>query len=217
MSTDPSLQSALAQGVQTVAATMDAESAKAVARPLAEAMGKTTDPNAPQAIARLDPGDNPNAPQPLAQALQAVAARMEPGEAARLLGEALGKNTDPAALQALAQGLLNVVATRAPGEVAQRNVLAARAFGELLSPATRLPGLATLAQATQTSHNPLTTQQLVDALKMPTCVGDARAVILALLGQRYGRAFADQWEFVEWAHEHQPDLDLTTPPKRPKQ
>lgn len=59
-----------------------------------------------------------------------------------------------------------------------------------------------------------TTQQLVDLLKMPTCVGDTRIVILGLLANRYKRPFADIWEFVEWAEKNEPGLDFTSPPKR---
>jgi hypothetical protein len=58
---------------------------------------------------------------------------------------------------------------------------------------------------------------LIELLKMPTCVGPAREVILLLLGQTYDRDFADLWAFVDWAHEHHPELDLTTPPQRPQQ
>jgi hypothetical protein len=34
------------------------------------------------------------------------------------------------------------------------------------------------------------------------------------LGNRYGRTFANHWEFVRFAKEQQLDLDLTSPPKR---
>jgi hypothetical protein len=70
-----------------------------------------------------------------------------------------------------------------------------------------------------TAGNPLpcrlSTQDLVDLLKMPTCLGADRQVVLKHLGNRYGRTFADHWEFVHYAQEHGLDLDFTTPPKRP--
>jgi hypothetical protein len=56
---------------------------------------------------------------------------------------------------------------------------------------------------------------LVELLKQPTCVGPGRRVILAELGNRANRSFADVWDFVDWAREQQPGLDLTTPPVRP--
>ena len=61
----------------------------------------------------------------------------------------------------------------------------------------------------------LTTQELVDLLKMPTCFGDARRGVLDHLGNRYGRRFANHWEFVRFAHEKGLNLDLKTPPRRP--
>jgi hypothetical protein len=30
----------------------------------------------------------------------------------------------------------------------------------------------------------------------------------------YQRPFRDQWDFVEYAQKHQPQLDLLTPPRR---
>jgi hypothetical protein len=60
----------------------------------------------------------------------------------------------------------------------------------------------------------LSTQDLVELLKMPTCFGAARKVVLQHLGNRYGRTFANHWEFVRYAKEQRLDLDFTTPPKR---
>jgi hypothetical protein len=54
----------------------------------------------------------------------------------------------------------------------------------------------------------------VELLKQPTCIGEARRVILDHLGNRYGRRFRDHWAFVHYAQEHLPDLDLTSPPQR---
>jgi hypothetical protein len=59
-------------------------------------------------------------------------------------------------------------------------------------------------------------KEAIELLKMPTCIGEARRVILDQLGQRYRRHFADGWEFVRFAKEHEPDLDLTSPPQRPE-
>jgi hypothetical protein len=61
----------------------------------------------------------------------------------------------------------------------------------------------------------LTTQDLVELLKMPTCVREVRRVILNQLGNRYGRRFDTHWDFVRYAQQHGLDLDFTTPPKRP--
>src|SRR5262249_14872757 len=61
----------------------------------------------------------------------------------------------------------------------------------------------------------LSTQDLVELLRMPTCFGEARKVVLKHLGNRYHRVFANHWEFVRYAKEQRLDLDFTTPPKRP--
>jgi hypothetical protein len=95
-------------------------------------------------------------------------------------------------------------------------VVVARALGEEASPPTRLSGLATLLQASQPPPCRFSTQELVDLLKMPTCVGPARNVVLRLLGQKCNRHFADQWEFVDYAEKHLPDIDLKSPSQRPQ-
>ena len=56
---------------------------------------------------------------------------------------------------------------------------------------------------------------LVDLLKNPCCVGEARRLVLDQLSRHYQRPFADQWEFVDYVHQRKLELDLTTPPKRP--
>ncbi len=62
----------------------------------------------------------------------------------------------------------------------------------------------------------LSTQDLVELLKMPTVFGEARQVVLKHLGNRYGRTFANHWQFVRYAKEHHLNLDFTTPPHRPE-
>ena len=61
----------------------------------------------------------------------------------------------------------------------------------------------------------LTSQELVDLLKMPTCFGDARHVVLDHLGRIHGRRFASHWEFVAFARQRGLPVDLTSPPRRP--
>jgi hypothetical protein len=62
----------------------------------------------------------------------------------------------------------------------------------------------------------LGTQDLVELLKMPTCVGPVRRVVLDQLGNRYGRRFETHWDFVRYAGEQGLGLDFTTPPQRPE-
>jgi serine/threonine protein kinase len=61
----------------------------------------------------------------------------------------------------------------------------------------------------------LSTPQLVELLKMPTCFGAARRVILDHLERRYDRRFNTVWAFVRFAEEEKLGLDFTTPPVRP--
>jgi hypothetical protein len=60
------------------------------------------------------------------------------------------------------------------------------------------------------------TQELVDLLKHPFCVDEARRVVLEQLERRYRRAFTDHWEFVRFATEQRLGLDFTTSPRRPE-
>ena len=80
-------------------------------------------------------------------------------------------------------------------------------------------GPGTLAAAVSLAAEPwpsrLSSQELVNLLKMPTCIGMARRVVLDQLGNVHGRRFANHWEFVRFAQEIHISLDFTTPPRRP--
>jgi hypothetical protein len=54
----------------------------------------------------------------------------------------------------------------------------------------------------------MSTQQLIEFLKMPTFTAELRRVILDRLGNRYRRNFAEVWEFVRYAEEQNLDLDF---------
>jgi tRNA A-37 threonylcarbamoyl transferase component Bud32 len=97
--------------------------------------------------------------------------------------------------------------------VRQRAVAATAAVGTTLGGA--LASLASLQPASEPLPCRLSTQHLVELLKMPTCVGDVRRVILDQLGNRYGRRFDTHWDFVRYAQEQGLNLDFTTPPQRP--
>jgi tRNA A-37 threonylcarbamoyl transferase component Bud32 len=103
------------------------------------------------------------------------------------------------------------VAARPEG---QRRVVAIPAAISLSArgPAMSLPLLPAAAEPLPCR---LTTNDLVELLKMPTCVGDVRRVILDQLGNRYGRRFDTHWDFVRYAQEQGLGLDFTTPPQRP--
>ena len=58
----------------------------------------------------------------------------------------------------------------------------------------------------------LTTQQLVDLLKMPTCIRDPKRIILSQLENRFGEKFHNHWDFVRYAKEKNLDLNFNSPP-----
>jgi hypothetical protein len=57
----------------------------------------------------------------------------------------------------------------------------------------------------------LSTQQILETLKHPGCVGATRSGMLKHLGQRYKQSFSDVWELVDYLKQHDPDLDLDSP------
>ena len=68
-----------------------------------------------------------------------------------------------------------------------------------------------LRPATEPFPHRLSDQDLVELLKQPLCVGEARRVVLVQLGIQHQRTFADQWEFVRFAEERELGLDFITP------
>gem|GEM_PF-3541063 len=64
-------------------------------------------------------------------------------------------------------------------------------------------------------HCRLTSQELIELLKMPTCFGPVRRKVLSHLGKLHGRDFANHWDIVRFAQEKGLKLDFATPPRRP--
>ncbi len=116
---------------------------------------------------------------------------------------------------ALAGALLDTLA-RTPGRPATGAVAGYFTAGALgLRPGAVKPGTTPHILPWVPAARPLPAPVLVELLKHPFCVGEARQAILDALAFTYNRPFADQWEFVEYAQKHQPQLDLLTPPTRP--
>jgi hypothetical protein len=94
----------------------------------------------------------------------------------------------------------------------------ARAAGAVAGAAT--PWAVVTSAAIASAEPPpalrLSTQELVDLLKMPACTGGLRAEVLRLLGGQVGRHFDRVYDFVVWAEQNRPDLDLRSPPRRPE-
>jgi hypothetical protein len=155
----------------------------------------------------------------LAQGLSVLAARMETGltaPAAILLVEIMKDVTQPDLQQQLASSLSALLSHVPPAEVPTRTRVLASAVVHPAVAGNALTGFALLLQAAEPSPCLLSVQQLIDILKMPTCTGAARRVILDQLGSHYRRPFADLWDFVRFAREQDAKMDLTNPPVPPE-
>jgi hypothetical protein len=136
----------------------------------------------------------------------------EAGEAAVTLCQAMTQTTDTLSLQHLAQGLSAVLLREDSWRGSPRYHLIAT-VGVLSCPQSVL---ITPALLQPTLQPPLPAQTLVDLLKQPFCVGEARKLVLGQLSRHYQRPFADQWEFVRFAQDKKLPLELTSPPQRPE-
>src|SRR5262249_15514308 len=127
---------------------------------------------------------------------------------------AMTRTTDPRVLLSLAQGLSALLTRADPPEVSQRCAAVLAAVSSPVGSGHPLATPASLAVALQPLPCPFSTPELMELLKQPTCVGQARRLILDQLEQRYRRPFADHWAFVRFAREQGLDLDFATAPKR---
>jgi hypothetical protein len=115
---------------------------------------------------------------------------------------------------ALMLDVLERFLTNAPRPWTQRRATALAAGIGISANGSAL-SLTLLPAASEPLPGRLTTQDLVELLKMPTCVSEVRRVILDQLGNRFGRRFDTHWDFVRYAQDHGLNLDFTTPPQRP--
>jgi hypothetical protein len=136
------------------------------------------------------------------------------GAAAELVIDTLSQTSDHGIRRVLADSLLAVAGgfSTQDGKRSQHATLLA--VGAFAAPHNVLPSLPLLHPHFRPQPQPLPPQDLVELLKHPFCVGEARRAVLDALGFIYQHHFTDQWEFVEYAQKHQPQLDLLTPPKR---
>jgi hypothetical protein len=209
---------------------LQSREAAAVGRGVVEAMGKPTNASYMLPLVELLAA--------LGGRLESAEAARETSAAAGIVVEAMAREKDPKVLPLLAQGLEALAVRLEAKEAADRAVAIAHPLDGMpfahpkmcmaadravaiaqgvageLPPGTPLSGMAAIVQGSKPLPNRWSEQELVDLLKRPTCVGPAREVVLRQLGQKCNRHFASVRQFVDWAHEHQPELDLTTPPRR---
>jgi hypothetical protein len=205
----------LALGLSAVAARLEPQDAAPVATALLQAMKDTKGPFTLNWFILTG----------LAQGLSAVAARLEPQDAAAVSAQAattliqamketpqdLSSQSSP-----LGQSLARSLAAVAPADIPSRSATAASAVALRSGTGYPLTALTLIIPAAEPAPCRLSTQQLVELLKMPSCFGEARRIVLGQLGNRYRHSFRDPWEFVRFAREQHLDLDFTTPPQRPE-
>jgi serine/threonine protein kinase len=158
----------------------------------------------------------------LAEALAVLAAEMQPKEAERFSLEAARRvllagslTTDPVLQRALANTAALLIARIGRREMSRRSCLLVGALGIAAVSSHPWSAFAESAEASRPPQERFTEQELVNLLKLPTCDQPARQVLVRQLGWQCGEHFDNMWEFVDWAREHRPDLDLTSPPVRP--
>ena len=203
---DPSTLEQLARGLSAVAARMKAADAAAAAGQAAAALLQ----------ARKDAKHSYVQRAQLAAGLAAVSAGMGGKDDATALLEVMNDALNPKTVEQLARGLSAALSAVPPAEIPARSAIAASPVACPAGTGDPLAALTLLLPAAEPPPCRLSTQQLVELLKMPTCIGEARRVILDQLGNRYRRPFADVWQFVHYAEEQKLGLDFASPPRKPE-
>jgi len=203
---DPSTLEQLARGLSAVAARMKSADAAAAAGQAAAALLQ----------ARKDAKHSYVQRAQLAAGLAAVSAGMGGKDDATALLEVMNDALNPKTVEQLARGLSAALSAVPPAEIPARSAIAASPVACPAGTGDPLAALALLIPAADPPPCRLSTQQLVELLKMPTCIGEARRVILDQLGNRYHRTFADVWQFVHYAEEQKLGLDFASPPRKPE-
>jgi hypothetical protein len=141
---------------------------------------------------------------------------MEGGEASKLCAAAAGP---------LVQAMSKTIGGNELNYLADSIVITLTGLPPTRTPATAATAVTSLADGSSLPmqlavlilvQNPpcrLSTEQLVELLKQPFCVGKARRVILDQLEVRYQREFPDHWSFVRFAQNSKLGLKLEGPPR----
>jgi hypothetical protein len=162
-----------------------------------------------------DPKD-PNAQLRFAEGLSTVASGLQPKEseeAAALLIQLRSRWNNESNVSFLSEPLSAVIGN---SHHARRAEAVTATIGCLHDSQGLLNGVPLLRPTAELFARRFSDQDLVELLKHPLCVGAARRAVLDELGIQHRHYFADQWEFVEYAEKHLPDIDLKSPPKRPQ-
>jgi hypothetical protein len=172
----------------------------------------------------------------LNEAFGRVAGRLTPGAARRLAGALARRVTErmPALTRArvakprtgiewrIWSDFKAVLGWLGPAEAGTTAAAVARAYVEQEHQSLRTDGFAhddgielrSIPSVIDAALTHLPVQDLVDVLKMPTCIGRHRMAVLRALGLRAKRKFEDVWEVVAWLRQERPEVDLTIPARR---
>jgi hypothetical protein len=223
----------LAQALSSLAARMEparaAQICEQAVRTLAKALENEENPSPARLIGCMVYNNNSPSERPeRALAILWLAGYLESTEADQLCGEVIRtlltrlKAPDDSMVLLLSQldpATAGALAREFALQVCSKNDIAPDGLGVILNDYGRTPPdphfIGTRSVSGESLPCRLPTQDLVELLKMPTCFGRARRVVLDHLGNRYGRRFMNHWEFVRYAREQGLELDFTTPPRRP--
>jgi hypothetical protein len=165
----------------------------------------------------------PWAMKQLVEGLSAVAARMKPdgaaqvyGQAAAILTLAMSKGSNEGDLGFHLPDLSAVLSREASWTTRQRLMSVRATIVALGDWGVPFTAFALVRPDLEPVPMPLPPQMLVNLLKHPMCVGEPRRLVLAQLSRHYHRPFVDQWDFVDFVNQRNIELDLTSPPERPK-
>src|SRR5262249_51109424 len=132
----------------------------------------------------------------------ALAARLEPGAAAAGVEEALQAMTNrirPIALKALEATVEALASRMEPRAAAAAATKAIDAMARTADVRVR----ESLHHSVQALTAQAALEGLVDLLKQPTSVSEARRAILRELGQRESCKFEELWDAVDWLRDHE--------------
>jgi len=210
----------LGQAVALLAARMESKAAEAVAEAAAERVLELTSSQRDaeddydlldllEAIAALVPRMNP---LKAAATARTTVQHMRPSARDQLRAHNLAIS-DPAAAgndqRAIRQPLARLAARMDPDDAAAAVQQALDASAE----AGAVEGYRWRSERVEGLLTRCTLQGLVDLLKQPTCVGERRRVLLREWGNRYQQSTRNIWEFAAWVREHEPNLNLKSPPR----
>ncbi len=201
----------LAQGLAAVAGRLDRkEAAAACAQAAAVLLQVMSETKYDEGMRSLAEGVTAVVPHLDSREATAVCARV-----AATFIQAMSRTFPFNTLEGLSPRLAGILQAEDVSAVRRRTVALAASIGMSLAETNRAGSLAALHVALGPAPGYLSTQDLIDLLKHPLCIGEARHVLLDQLEHHYQRQFADTWEFVRFARQAKLDLDFSTPPQRP--